>query len=121
VLLTEREFENMSTFSEAPGLSRVKSFKQIEDLVVQSNPADSLLTMEAFKAAGLKSGLHCVSEGEDALMVCAAARSLRPCSHSRPDFPGPVAAQSFGFRSLKGYQVDPGSDAHPDCGCRGFG
>jgi CheY-like chemotaxis protein len=58
----------MSTFSEAPGLSRVRSLKQIEVLVVQSNPADSLLTVEAFKAAGLKSGLHCVSEGEDALM-----------------------------------------------------
>jgi len=42
--------------------------RQIEVLVVQSNPADTLLTIEAFKAAGLTSGLHCVSEGENALM-----------------------------------------------------
>ena len=41
--------------------------RQIEVLVVQSNPADTLLTMEAFKAAGLTSGLHCVADGIDAL------------------------------------------------------
>jgi len=37
-------------------------------LVVQSNPADTLLTLEAFRVAGLTSGLHCVKDGEDALM-----------------------------------------------------
>jgi CheY-like chemotaxis protein len=37
-------------------------------LLVQSNPADSLLTTEAFKAAGLREGLQCVSDGEDALL-----------------------------------------------------
>jgi CheY-like chemotaxis protein len=41
--------------------------KQIEVLVVQSNPADTLLTVEAFHAAGLTAGLRCVTEGEDAL------------------------------------------------------
>jgi CheY-like chemotaxis protein len=41
--------------------------KQIEVLVVQSNPADTLLTLEAFHAAGLTTGLRCVTEGEDAL------------------------------------------------------
>jgi two-component system, chemotaxis family, response regulator Rcp1 len=51
----------------AKSLRQVKSLKQIEVLVVQSNPADTLLTIEAFKAAGLTDGLHCVSEGEDAL------------------------------------------------------
>jgi len=35
---------------------------------VQSNPADSFLTIAAFKAAGLTNGLHCVSDGEEALM-----------------------------------------------------
>jgi len=44
-----------------------KSRKQIEVLVVQSNPADTLLTVEAFKAAGVSRGLRCVNEGEDAL------------------------------------------------------
>jgi len=41
--------------------------RQIEVLVVQSNPADTLLTVEAFKAAGVTSGLRCVEDGEDAL------------------------------------------------------
>ena|SRR5689334_6589902 len=41
--------------------------RQIEVLIVQSNPADTLLTVEAFHAAGLTSGLTCVTEGEDAL------------------------------------------------------
>jgi len=41
--------------------------RQIEVLVVQSNPADTLVTVEAFHAAGLTTGLSCVEEGEDAL------------------------------------------------------
>ena len=41
--------------------------KQIEILVVESNPADTLLTEVAFKAAGLTSGFRSVSDGEDAL------------------------------------------------------
>jgi len=41
--------------------------RRIEILVVQSNPADTFLTVEAFHAAGLTTGLNCVTEGEDAL------------------------------------------------------
>ena len=41
--------------------------RQIEVLVVQNNPADTFLTMEAFRAAGLTTGLSCVTEGEEAL------------------------------------------------------
>ena len=41
--------------------------KQIEILVVESNPADTHLTEIAFKAAGLTSGFYSVSDGEDAL------------------------------------------------------
>jgi chemotaxis family two-component system response regulator Rcp1 len=54
----------MSTTS-AP---KAKAPRKINVLIVQSNPADSLLTIEAFKAAGLTQGLHCVSDGDDALM-----------------------------------------------------
>jgi len=43
------------------------SRKQIQILVVESNPADTFLTSEAFKAAGLTSGFTSVSSGEDAL------------------------------------------------------
>jgi len=45
----------------------VRSLHPIDVLVVQSNPADTLLTMAAFKSAGVTSGLHCVTDGEDAL------------------------------------------------------
>lgn len=48
-------------------LAAPKSRSPIEVLVVQSNPADTLLTVEAFRAAGLSSGLRCVEDGEDAL------------------------------------------------------
>jgi two-component system response regulator len=41
--------------------------KQLEILVVESNPADTRLTEIAFKAAGLTSGFRSVSDGEDAL------------------------------------------------------
>ena len=61
-----KELGNMSTIFKAVGRPRVKSIRQIEVLVVQSNPADTLLTIEALKAAGLTNGLRCVSEGKDA-------------------------------------------------------
>jgi two-component system, chemotaxis family, response regulator Rcp1 len=41
--------------------------RQIEILVVESNPADIYLTEMAFKKAGLTSGFRSVSDGEDAL------------------------------------------------------
>jgi two-component system, chemotaxis family, response regulator Rcp1 len=44
--------------------SNVKATRQVEILVVESNPAETLLTVEAFKAAGLTSGLRCISSGE---------------------------------------------------------
>jgi two-component system, chemotaxis family, response regulator Rcp1 len=53
-----------------PNSSRARDLagrRQIEVLVVQSNPADTLLTVEAFHAAGLTTGLSCVTEGADAL------------------------------------------------------
>jgi len=57
----------MSNGSGTTLLPSNKTPRQIEVLVVQSNPADAFLTMEAFKAAGLTSGLHCVTNGFDAL------------------------------------------------------
>jgi chemotaxis family two-component system response regulator Rcp1 len=41
--------------------------RSIEILVVESNPADTILTEWAFRSAGLTSGFHSVSEGADAL------------------------------------------------------
>jgi chemotaxis family two-component system response regulator Rcp1 len=43
------------------------SRNQIEILVVESSPADTRMTEEAFRAAGLTSGFRSVSDGEDAL------------------------------------------------------
>jgi CheY-like chemotaxis protein len=61
---TERRLAPMPNSSRVENLA---SPRQIEVLVVQSNPADTLLTVEAFHAAGLTTGLSCVTEGEDAL------------------------------------------------------
>jgi CheY-like chemotaxis protein len=47
--------------------SNVVPPRQTRILVVEDNPADTLLTVEAFKAAGMTSGLCCVKNGEDAL------------------------------------------------------
>jgi two-component system, chemotaxis family, response regulator Rcp1 len=54
----------MSVTSHLPA----KSASRLEVLIVESNPADTLLTVEAFRVAGLTSGLRCVTDGEDALM-----------------------------------------------------
>jgi len=58
----------MTSAAKSSRLSTVQSQRQINILVVQSNPADAFLTLEAFKAAGIIKGLHCVTEGDDALM-----------------------------------------------------
>jgi hypothetical protein len=58
----------MPASSRSPGLFLVKPLTPIEVLVVESNPADALLTMTAFHAVGLTNGVHCVREGEDAIM-----------------------------------------------------
>ena len=60
---TERRSALMPNSSRAD----LASPPQIKVLVVQSNPADTLLTVEAFHAAGLTTGLSCVTEGEDAI------------------------------------------------------
>src|SRR5271165_3563862 len=57
----------MPTALKTPEVLQAERARQINVLLVQSNPADSLLTTEAFKAAGLTEGLHCVTDGEDAL------------------------------------------------------
>lgn len=53
---------NHSDHRDLPAIRR-----QIEILVVESNPADTNLTEIAFKAAGLTSGFRSVSDGADAL------------------------------------------------------
>jgi CheY-like chemotaxis protein len=57
----------MPTSPRSGNLTMVAKPRQLEVLLVQSNPADTLLTVEAFKAAGLSSGLHCVADGIEAL------------------------------------------------------
>jgi chemotaxis family two-component system response regulator Rcp1 len=57
----------MSSDPKSPNPPEVKSSRQLQVLVVQSNPADTLLTIEAFKAAGLTDGLQCVPAGKDAV------------------------------------------------------
>jgi two-component system, chemotaxis family, response regulator Rcp1 len=57
----------MPNASKSGSLLSGKSVVPLDVLVVQSNPADTLLTVEAFRVAGLTSSLHCVTDGEDAL------------------------------------------------------
>ena len=57
----------MTTASKPDELEMVAS-PRFEVLVVQSNPIDTFLTVEAFKSAGMTGGLRCVTDGEDALM-----------------------------------------------------
>src|ERR1035438_9705103 len=64
----QRGLESMPNSSKFRDQSPGARARQLEVLVVQSNPADTALTLEAFKVAGLTSGLHCVGDGEDALM-----------------------------------------------------
>jgi len=45
----------------------VVNAREIEILVVESNPVDALLTKEAFRTAGLTSGLRSVKNGTDAI------------------------------------------------------
>jgi len=58
----------MSKTSACTDPAPLRAVRQLEILVVQSNPADTLLTVEAFKVAGLNRGLRCVTDGDDALM-----------------------------------------------------
>jgi two-component system, chemotaxis family, response regulator Rcp1 len=73
----------LSNSSKSPDAHQVKHRRQINILLVQSNQADSFMTMEAFKAAGLIKGLHCVNDGEDALMCV--LRKGRYVNAPRPD------------------------------------
>jgi len=57
----------MTNTSPSTSLFLVKSLTPIEVLVVESNSADALRTMTAFRAAGLTNGMHSVREGVDAL------------------------------------------------------
>ncbi len=58
----------MQPASKLAALREISSVRHLEVLVVQSNPADTMLTVEAFRVAGLTSGLRCVTDGADALM-----------------------------------------------------
>jgi len=58
----------MTDASQPDELEIAASHRGFEVLVVQSNPVDTFLTVEAFKSAGMTSGLCCVTDGEDALM-----------------------------------------------------
>ena len=107
--------------SNAQGASdcRTKSHRQIEVLVVQSNPADTLLTVEAFKAAGVTSGLRCVEEGADALNYV--HRTGKYTNVRIPDlvFLDLSQPRISALEVLK-YIVDSGVDAHPHRSSGGF-
>jgi hypothetical protein len=59
------------------GATPIETRKQIEILVVESNPADARLTLESFKEAGLTSGLRSVRGGEDVLCMFVVKGNLK--------------------------------------------
>ena len=58
----------MSNSRRTQDLAEVTQPRPIEILVVQSNPVDTMMTIEAFRAAGVTDGLQCVTDGDNALM-----------------------------------------------------
>jgi CheY-like chemotaxis protein len=67
--LEERECQRVHSSSDREEGTRmvdhlVPATRHVEILVVAGNPADTLLTLEAFKAAGLTSGLRCIPSAE---------------------------------------------------------
>ena len=97
---TERRLVRMPNSSRVENLARSRP---IEVLIVQSNPADTLLTVEAFHAAGLTTGLSCVTEGKDALNYV--GRKGRYAHVHLPDliFLDLSQPRSFRFGGLEGY------------------
>ena len=59
--------------------TQTNSRKPIEILIVDSNPADTRMTIDAFRSAGGKSGLHCVSDGQEALLFVRKAGQYVDC------------------------------------------
>ena len=53
--------------------------RQIEILIVEGNPAEVLLISEAFKAAGITSGLYATTDLKDALLYLIYARQQAFC------------------------------------------
>jgi CheY-like chemotaxis protein len=66
----------------ASGTLSLRPIRQFNVLLVQCNPADSLLTIAAFRAVGLTNGLHCVPDVEEAI-----AYVLRQGRHSNVPIP----------------------------------
>jgi chemotaxis family two-component system response regulator Rcp1 len=62
-----KKVEAMPVVSRPAELEIAARPRDLEVLVIQSNPVDTFLTVEAFKSAGMTGGLHCVTDGEDAL------------------------------------------------------
>jgi CheY-like chemotaxis protein len=63
----------------AAELKQANSRKPIEILIVDSNPADTRMTIDAFRSAGGKSGLHCVHDGQEALLYVRNAGQYADC------------------------------------------
>jgi CheY-like chemotaxis protein len=59
--------------------TQTTSRKPIEILIVDGNPAETRMTIDVFRSAGGKSGLHCVHDGQEALLYVRNAGQYVDC------------------------------------------
>ena len=109
----KEEWITMSSPSVRRELSVIR--KQIEILVVESDPADTRLTEVAFRAAGLTSGFRSVSDGADALAYV--HKEGQYANVATPDliFLDLSLPRVSGLEVFEGDQINAPPDADPDC------
>ena len=86
---------------------------QIEILVVESNPADTRLTEEAFRTAGMTSGFRSVTDGADALDYVHKRGKYEHVTTPDVIFLDLSLPRVSGL-GLEGHQIDSQFNAHTD-------
>jgi CheY-like chemotaxis protein len=83
----------------ATELTQTSSHKPIEIVIVDSNPADTRVAIDAFRSAGGKSSLHYVRDGQEALLFVRNAGQYVGCP--LPD----MIFLNLSLRSVYGLEV----------------
>ena len=87
--------------------------RPIEILLVEDNPGDVRLTMEALKEGKVRNSLHVVEDGEEAMAFLRRQGHVRQGAPPGPDPAGPEPAQEGRPGGAGGDQGRPGLEAIP--------